>query len=68
MRERNLEMRERLTWGECPVCKAPDGEFCRAAVGLQLGVRVDGKRMEDGDGVHLARIQNAPVRVREVPA
>jgi hypothetical protein len=65
--ERNLSWEERIRYGTCPVCEAPDGEPCRADVGLQLGVRVDGRRMRDGEGVHLARIQKSPLRVKEVP-
>lgn len=68
MRERDLPFEDRARWGVCPVCKAPDGEYCHADVGMQLGVRVDGRRMKDGDGAHMARLQQAPRRVREVPA
>lgn len=68
MRERELTFDERARWGDCPVCKAPDGEPCCADVGMQLGVRVDGRRMRDGEGVHVGRLQKAPFRVREVPA
>lgn len=67
-RERDLSFDERSRWGECPVCKAPDGEHCRADVGVQLGHKPDGSRMRDGEGTHLARLQAAPHRVREVPA
>lgn len=65
---RELSFDERMRWGECPVCKAAHGEACHADVGIQLGVRLDGRRMQDGDGVHLARLKRAPDRVREVPA
>jgi len=64
--ERDLTNAERFTWGKCPACEAPHGEPCRAAVGLQLGVRVDGRRMRDGEGAHLGRLQRAPRRVRLV--
>lgn len=67
-RERELTLDEQMRWGECPVCEAADGEPCRANVGLQVGVRLDGRRMRDGEGVHLRRLQWAPQRVREVPA
>lgn len=67
MRERDLSFEDRMRWGECPVCKAPDGTACYAAVGVQLGQRVDGRPMQDGEGAHLARLTNAPFRVREVP-
>lgn len=65
-RVRELSADERMKWGDCPACGAPDGEYCRADVGMQLGVRVDGQRMRDGDGAHLARWQKAPLRVKEV--
>lgn len=67
-RVRELSWDERIRWGECPVCKAPDGKYCHADVGLQLGRRVDGRRMEDGEGAHLGRLQRAPKKVKEVPA
>ncbi len=66
--ERDTTLEERIRWGVCPVCKAGHGEYCCAAVGFQLGHRVDGRRMQDGDGAHLARLQRAPMRVRLVPA
>ncbi len=65
---RELTTDERFKWGTCPVCEATHGEYCRADVGLQLGVRVDGRRMRDGEGAHLARLNKAPFNVREVPA
>lgn len=65
-RERELTNDERFRWGECPVCHAADGEHCYADVGVQLGVKANGERMKDGDGAHLARLQNAPFRVKEV--
>lgn len=64
MRIRELTYDERAKWGECSVCHAPDGEYCYAAVGLQLGIRADGRRMQDGDGAHLGRLQNAPMKVK----
>ena len=66
MRERELTFDERMKWGNCPVCEAADGEYCHAAVGIQLGRRVDGKTMKDGEGAHLARLNKAPSKVREV--
>jgi hypothetical protein len=67
LRERDLTTAERMVYGECPVCHAADGESCFAEVGLQLGRRVDGRPMQTGDGAHLGRLQQAPMRVREVP-
>lgn len=66
--ERETTVEERMTWGDCPVCRARHGDWCDADVGAQLGVRVDGRRMQSGEGVHLARIRNAPMRVKLVPA
>jgi len=66
-RIRDLSFAERSRWGTCPACGAEDGHDCFADVGLQLGQRADGRRMRDGDGAHLGRLQNAPMRVREVP-
>jgi hypothetical protein len=66
VRERELTVKERFRWGDCPVCKAPDGEPCRADVGLQVGTKIDGSRMEDGEGAHMGRLIKAPLWVREV--
>lgn len=68
MRTRELTAEERFTWGDCSVCGAKDGEHCHADVGVQLGVRVDGTRMQDGEGAHLARLERAPLKVQMVPA
>ena len=67
MIERDTTLEERLTWGDCPICGAKHGEYCLPTA-LQLGTRLDGKPMTQGEGVHLARIQHAPRRVRLVPA
>lgn len=66
--ERETTITERQTWGDCGVCGAKHGEWCHADVGVQLGARVDGRRMKDGEGAHLARLRAAPQRVRLVPA
>lgn len=68
MSERIVELTysQRIAWGECPVCKAHDGELCDPNVGIALGQNVLGQRPTDG--VHLARLQQAPMRVRMVPA
>lgn len=65
---RETTWKERATWGECPVCKAQDGEWCVADVGIQFGMSMNGNRMKTGDGAHLVRLQNAPLAVRLVPA
>jgi hypothetical protein len=65
--ERELTFDERIRWGECPFCKAPHGTPCHAEMGFQMGVKPDGARMKDGEGVHLARLRTAPVKVRLVP-
>ena len=64
---RETSYEERATWGVCPVCSAGHGEWCHAEIGAQLGVRVDGRRMQTGEGAHVARLQKAPMRVRLVP-
>jgi len=63
-RETTLE--ERQTWGTCPVCSAPHGEWCFAEVGIQLGTPLGGGRMQTGSGAHLGRLQVAPKYVRVV--
>ena len=65
---RELSFEERCRWGTCPACSAPHGTACRASVGIQLGTRVDGRKLQDGEGAHLGRLNRAPLRVREVPA
>jgi hypothetical protein len=67
VRERELTTAERMVYGECPVCHAPDGEPCFAEVGLQLGRKANGMPMQTGEGAHLGRLQAAPKRIREVP-
>lgn len=52
---------ERATFGECPVCKAPHGEWCHPEVGIQLGHRVGGGPSRQGEGAHLGRLQAAPM-------
>ena len=64
---RETSYEERATWGTCPICEAEQGEWCRAEAGVHIGVRVDGRRMQTGEGAHLARLRNAPMRVRLVP-
>lgn len=49
MKERELLPHERAKWGECPVCRAREGDDCNP----QLGVW----------GVHFGRINRAPKAV-----
>lgn len=64
--ERETSLDERCTWGECPSCGAPHGQRCNPDVGLSIGYAVGGGPPRDG--VHVSRIQRAPLRVRVVPA
>lgn len=63
---RELTYDERATWGTCLVCRANDGEWCNSAMGIALGSTPTGRPPERG--VHLARLNAAPQRVRLVPA
>jgi hypothetical protein len=66
-RLRYLTQDERFTWGECPVCHAPDRVDCYAEIGV-VPLDADGSRMiTTGEGVHLGWLERAPFRVREVP-
>lgn len=58
---RELDFDDRAT------CRALHGQWCHAEVGLQLGVRLDGRRMQTGEGAHLSRFRRAPTHVRETP-
>lgn len=64
----DLTYEQRATWGECPTCQAQHGEWCHSEVGIQLGHRVDGGRIETRAGVHLSRLRLAPMKARLVPA
>lgn len=57
---------ERSTWGECPVCAAPNGQPCDPDQGIPLGRNINGDVPRGG--VHLARLQRAPSYVELVPA
>lgn len=61
---RELTYEERATWGTCPVCSAPHGEFCNSNVGFSLGRNVNGEIPPNG--VHLGRLQNAPLKAQLV--
>lgn len=56
---------ERSTWGECPTCHAKHGKSCSPSVGIPLGRTVDG--MPPREGVHLARLRDAPMRIELRP-
>lgn len=62
--ERELTYHERAVWGTCSVCGAEHGKACDPDVGIPLVADVNGDRPR----AHLARLNNAPLRVREVPA
>ena len=68
MREHELTFEERSVWGECPVCRAPDGEPCYPEIGIHLGAKADGSSLQRGEGAHLARLNAAPHVTRVVPA
>lgn len=63
--ERDTTDEERMAWGECPVCHAEHGERCSPNVGIPLGRNIHGR--PPTEGVHLARMREAPMRVRLVP-
>lgn len=63
--ERELEYSERATWGECPYCHVEHGKQCIPS-GIPLGFSVSGKIYSD-DGVHFARLQKAPFKIRILP-
>lgn len=52
---RELSYDERASWGECPSCGAKHGEWCKDA------------KQGPQHGVHLGRLTNAPLAVREIP-
>lgn len=62
---RELTYEERATWGECPVCHVSHGQRCDGNVGIALGRTVNGGLPTDG--VHMGRLRQAPMKVREVP-
>lgn len=61
---RHLSTAERFTYGECPVCHVSHGVSC-LPIGFPLGQTVSGGF--PSEGAHLARVQRAPFKVREVP-
>jgi len=52
---------QRFRWGECPVCFAQHGEYCSPDVGISFGIQ-----SREGVGVHLARLNGSPFRVKVV--
>jgi len=66
METRDTTYEERATWGECPICHAKHGEPCDPGVGFPLGMTLSGR--PPTDGAHLGRLNNAPRRVKLVPA
>lgn len=63
---REATYEERAVLGVCPVCMAMAGVKCDPDKGVALGVNIYGKL--PNDGVHLARLVNAPKVVRLVRA
>lgn len=61
--KRETTFEERARWGKCPTCQAPHGTWCYADVGLQVGSKINGARMVDGEGAHVSRLKAAPVLV-----
>ncbi len=62
---KELSQEERFTWGKCPVCQAEHGKKCHPEVGICLGRNVNGDLPDSG--AHLARLNNAPFKVKLVP-
>lgn len=65
--EWDLTYNERATWGECPVCQAKHGEWCDGTRGMLGALSALAGNLPE-NGVHLGRLQQAPRRVRQVPA
>lgn len=65
MSERELTFHERAVWGRCAVCGAEPGKRCDPNVGIPL---VADRPNGVAPLAHLSRLNNAPRRVREVPA
>lgn len=63
-----LSYNERATWGTCSVCGALHGQWCHSEVGIHLGQKASGSNLGTGEGVHMARIQAAPLAVKVVRA
>lgn len=63
---RELSYDEMARYGTCPVCLASHGEPCDPNLGIPLGRTISGALPQNG--VHVARLNAAPRRVREVPA
>lgn len=59
-----LSYDERATWGDCQTCGAKHGTWCHGDAGLSLGRTLDGR--PPPYGVHLGRLQEAPMAVKIV--
>lgn len=45
---RDTTVNERMTWGNCPVCRAKHGEACNPDIGVPLGRDVNGMPPTEG--------------------
>lgn len=63
---RELSFDERSRYGDCPVCSAKHGQACDGNIGIPFGRTASG--LPPTDGAHVGRLNNAPRRIREVPA
>lgn len=61
---RELSFDERAKYGDCPVCDAKHGQACDGNIGIPFGRTPSGS--PPSDAAHLARLNEAPRRVREV--
>ena len=62
---RELSYDERATWGTCPVCSSPHGEWCNGDIGIPMGRNINGGIPDKV--VHMGRLQAAPLKVRLQP-
>lgn len=63
---RELTSDEKFTWGTCTVCFAKHGQPCDPSR-VSFGQKIDGTKLERGEGAHAVRLQAAPDVVALVP-